>query len=391
VEEVPLRQSPVHRLGHQELVEVVTDARRVLIISQVPPPFHGSTVMTLVTQRMLGSWAIEDHLVDRRFSKSVTEVGQFSKRKVFEAFSIVFRLIRALLSGRYDTCIFFVTNRKFSFIVDVALSEVLRWSQITVVAYVHTLGYRELAQKNRIYAWAVKRLLGSAKHVVVLGPTLIADVKDHVSGEIHVVPNTPLDVPSIDAAPNSTVGVRVLFLSNLIPEKGIDDFISCAISLARSNSQVTFSIVGAASFAGQLEQIANRLVLEGLQHQIKVVGQVDHHQKWEILNETDLLVFPSVYEFEAQPLTIIEAGACSVATIAYQTGGIQDIVINGVNGLLVAPGNADALEESIQRLISNRDELDALRSGARRHFEEALSFDRFRSQWHDILAVKGKK
>lgn len=369
----------------------MTEVQPVLIISQIPPPHHGSTVMTLVAQRMLDSWGIEHHLVDRRFSRSVIEVGSFSIRKVVEAFSIVFRLIQAITSGRYGTCMFFVTNRKFSFAVDVFLSEILRRSSITVVAYVHTLGYLELAQRNRIYAWGVKRLLGAAKHVIVLGPTLIADVREYVVGKIHVIPNTPLDVPNFEGETNLTKDVQILFLSNLIPEKGIDDFLTCAISLAQINGQVKFSIVGASTFVGQLDQISNRIVLEGLQNQIEVVGQVDHQRKWEILQSTDLLVFPSIYSFEAQPLSIIEAGACSVATIAYQTGGIQDIVIDGINGRLVAPGDVAALERGMQRLISNREELRALCRGARSHFDEVLSFDCYRDKWHEIFAVEGTK
>jgi len=272
-----------------------------------------------------------------------------------------------------------------SFVVDVVLSEALRWSNVSVIMYVHTLGFDRLAKKNRVTAWAVKRLIGSASHVVVLGPSLVADVEAYVRGELHILPNTPLDVPATERGIAASNKVRVLFLSNLMRSKGIDDFVSCALSLAPLNENVTFSIVGGESFLGQSQGINDLVSAHGLQEQIEVVGQVGHDRKWGVLQETDLLVFPSIYPFEAQPLTIIEAGASSVATIAYRTGGIPDIVISDVNGLLIDAGDVVALEMSLQRLISDGDELERLCRGAKTHFDEKLSFGRYRQQWHEVL------
>lgn len=341
--------------------------------------------MTLVFQKMLDSLGLTNHLIDRRFSRNVAEVGCFSPRKACEAVSIFCRLVRAIFSGRYDTCVFFVTNRTLSFVVDVVLAEVLRWSKISVVMYVHTLGYDQLAKKNMVSAWAVKRLIGSASHVVVLGPSLITDVKKYVRGEIHVIPNTPLDVPANAGELKVSDHVRVLFFSNMIADKGIEDFVTCALSLAPLNDNVTFSIVGGENFIGQIEGIIALVSAHGLHDRINVIGHVGHDRKWKVLDDTDLLVFPSIYEFEAQPLTIIEAGSRSVATIAYSTGGISDIVIDDVSGVLVDAGDVVALEASIQRLISDREELERLCLGAKTHFDEQLSFTRYQQQWRVIF------
>src|SRR5690606_17277143 len=85
----------------------------VVVISQLPPPTHGSTLMTKVFLEVLDDLGIEWRLVDRRFSRTVGEVGSFKLRKVGAAAGLVTRLLTRLLRRRPAACIFFVTTRPF--------------------------------------------------------------------------------------------------------------------------------------------------------------------------------------------------------------------------------------------------------------------------------------
>lgn len=111
---------------------------RVVVISQLPPPIHGSTIMTETFLRTLDELGHNWRLVDRRSSSSVAEVGKFGFRKLASAFWMPFRLLREMLSFHPVAVVFFPTNRTFSFLVDWALSEVLRWFRVRRINYLHT-------------------------------------------------------------------------------------------------------------------------------------------------------------------------------------------------------------------------------------------------------------
>ncbi len=189
---------------------------RILVISQVPPPVHGSTLMTAFLIDLLRERGDLVRLVDRRFSRSVSEIGRFSLRKVMSAAALPIRLLFSLLVFRPDAVIFFATNRTFSFLVDVVMSAVLRITRAKKIFYLHTRGFSSLRERSPIFRRLVRGLFDTADVVVCLGPSLAADVAGVWSGPIALIPNAtqpPTELPSQD-------GSHVLYLSNLIPEKG---------------------------------------------------------------------------------------------------------------------------------------------------------------------------
>ena len=78
-----------------------------------------------------------------------------------------------------------------------------------------------------------------------------------------------------------------------------------------------------------------------------------------MLRESDVFVLPSY--FEALPVGVLEAMACGVPVVATSVGGIPDVIEDRVNGLLVEPGQPDALARAIVTILTD----DALRSRLR--------------------------
>jgi glycosyltransferase involved in cell wall biosynthesis len=356
----------------------------LIVISQLPPPVHGSTVMTQVLLQALGELGEEAVLVDRRFSTSIEDVGAFTLRKVAAAVGLVARLARASGGRRPRIAIFFITTRLASFLVDCALAEVLRLRRVKTIAYVHARGYRELAARGRWMARRVARLLGNAHTVVCLSESLVADVAPWVSSDrVVCIPNTPLEVPANagrgggDAPPSDIV----LFLSNLLPDKGAADFIAMAALASRELPSARFDIAGAPTddaYAAELKNAAADVAAS-----VHFLGPLGGEAKWRALRDASVLVFPSWDD--AQPLTIAEAFAMGTPVVAYETGGIVDMIVDGRQGYLVPQGDVAGLARRVQELVGEPRRRAALSDAAMATFHDQYSHDVYRRRWRELL------
>ena len=106
----------------------------------------------------------------------------------------------------------------------------------------------------------------------------------------------------------------------------------------------------------------------GLAHCVRLVGYQQNVPEW--LAAADINVLPSFYE--GLPLTILEAMASGVPTVASNVGGIPDALEDGVSGLLVPPGDPQKLAEALFRLLNDHEMRNRIKreshSRALRHF-----------------------
>jgi glycosyltransferase involved in cell wall biosynthesis len=365
---------------------LIVARRAIVVISQLPPPTHGSTIVTKILIDVLGRLEEPVQLVDRRFSTTVGEVGSLSLHKVLAVPSLLWRLLVAL-SGRPSMCIFFCTNRPFSFLVDVMLGEALRLFRVPTVNYIHTRGYSELAARGVVWRILVSRLVGNAKRTVCLSPTLVSDVAEYVdASSISVIRNTA-EVPV--PLPQRSVDGPVLFLSNLLAEKGADVFVDMAILLCARSAELTFALVGSSADPGLTDALKRQVRDAGLGDRIRFEGPLFGQEKWNRLAQSRLLVFPTRYRFEAQPLTIIEAFSCGVPVVASDVGAIGELV-NSSNGELLDEVTGEEAAAVVLKLLGDEPRLRAVSLGARASFERDHSLSVFTAAWASVIDLARK-
>jgi len=341
--------------------------------------------MTEHLVRSLQSMGHDVKVVERRFSKSISEVGRFSLRKVASAAWMPARLLGAVTMRRPDVVIFFVTNRTFSFLVDVLLTGVLRLTKTPRILYVHTSGWRHLSRQSKLMGSLARFTFNGARAVVTLGPRLGDDVRGVVGdAPVRFIANTT-NTPSRRLIKDVGSGpLLVRYISNLIPAKGVIDFVQLAEVLISEGLPIRFEIYGATADEAFQRKVEARVTALGSE-QLVLRGHVSNEQHMvRILESTDVLVFPSVYEFEAQPLTIVEAVAHGVVVAAYDIGGVADVASNEY-AFVTSPGAVDGLAGFVRRMHENRSELNRLSRAAQVHFEQHLSPARFDQEWASVL------
>jgi glycosyltransferase involved in cell wall biosynthesis len=135
-------------------------------------------------------------------------------------------------------------------------------------------------------------------------------------------------------------------IGRLDPAKGYNHLINTMKSLILKTSSVNLLIVG----EGELEEPLEEQVHHNeLSKEIKFAGL--RNDIPEILSACDIIISSSLWE--GLPNVVLEAMAAGKPVIATSVGGTPELVVNGETGLLVPPGNPEALENAILYLSDN--------------------------------------
>ena len=128
-------------------------------------------------------------------------------------------------------------------------------------------------------------------------------------------------------------------------------------------------VVGSGPERQQLMWLAQQL---GLRESVQWVGFQREAYKWYAY--FDVLALPSI-KGESFGIVLIEAMAAGVPVVATNIGGVPEVVADGRTGLLVPPGNSEALAEKIGYLYHHREHAKALANEARKEVELRFRHD----------------
>jgi len=160
-------------------------------------------------------------------------------------------------------------------------------------------------------------------------------------------------------------GVRILFVGLVCKEKGVYELLRVFHELCKRYRNVKLTIVG----RGELELVRELARNLGISDRVKLMGQVPHHQMPLIYNSADIFVLPS--HFESFGIAALEAMSCGLPVITtYQMEGSHEFVKDGVNGLLIKPGDVDELAKKLSTLIEDEELREELSRRARKTAEE---------------------
>ncbi|MDR3572001.1 MAG: glycosyltransferase family 4 protein [Candidatus Pacebacteria bacterium] len=225
----------------------------------------------------------------------------------------------------------------------------------------------------------VDRLFVESAGIIVLGKYWSKLVTDHVpevEDKIIVLPNAT--APIRFARVSATDGrVRISFLGELGQRKGTPQLVEALGRLASRQDWVA-TIAG----NGEVPETIARAEQLGIEDRVKVPGWLDSTAASEVLRGTDIFVLPSFAE--NLPMSILEAFACGIAVIATPVGAVADVIAHESNGLLVPPGDVDALTDALLRLIEDGKFRDFLGAAAKRDHVKHYEIDAYVSRLTDI-------
>lgn len=170
-------------------------------------------------------------------------------------------------------------------------------------------------------------------------------------------------------APRMTV---ITYIGRLVYGKGVQDLLSIFPKL---KGNVQLLIVGDGPYRGELEALARQVNTSN----IVFLGEQRPENIPSILKGTDIFVNPSYSE--GLPTSVLEACAAGCAVVATDVGGTDEIILDGLTGFLVKPGDQQGLTEKVNFLLENKSMRDTLGKNAKAYVIDNFSWDRIMGQW----------
>jgi glycosyltransferase involved in cell wall biosynthesis len=179
--------------------------------------------------------------------------------------------------------------------------------------------------------------------------------------------------------PERAAYARIGVLGRIAPEKGQLTFVQAARIAARSNPGLRFIICGGpviaeAAYFDQVRAEAGSLI----------DFQPWTHDLPNFFSGIDILAVPSE-AIDANPRVILEAYSSGVPVIAFDSGGIRELLDDGVTGILVREHSADALASAITHAVLTPSLLREFAEAGRRRWEQHYTLARFQSEICDVL------
>lgn len=179
-----------------------------------------------------------------------------------------------------------------------------------------------------------------------------------------LIPPNAAARPSAPSAP-----LRFGILCRMTPEKGIDVLLEALRLYGARHGHLDFVFAGSGVLEDKIRAALAEKALQGVRLQTTFDSPVD------ILSQLDVFVHPSLSD--AMPMAVAEALMCGVPCIVTRVGGLPDLVRDGREGLVIAPGCAEDIVSAMERFAAlTPTERDAFRARARARYDDVCRPER---------------
>lgn len=242
---------------------------------------------------------------------------------------------------------------------------------VRVIAHLHGSEFRQFVASQPPWRQRlIRRQLEACACVIVLSASWAQLVREIApAASVVEVPNH-VDLPVLaDARPAGGHEPVVLFLGLVGDRKGVFDLLP-AFAQALGESPAMRLVVAGNGEVARAGRMAQELGIGG---RVQFPGWVEGAAKESLLVSADIYVLPS--HNENFPVSVLEAMARSLPVITTRVGGIPELVRDGVDGILVEPGDVAALAAALVALASDAGLQRRLGASGRSRIEAAYCPD----------------
>ncbi|HZJ40981.1 MAG TPA: glycosyltransferase family 4 protein [Candidatus Saccharimonadales bacterium] len=163
--------------------------------------------------------------------------------------------------------------------------------------------------------------------------------------------------------------------------KGVNILLNSLPSL--DQRKWNLKIVGDGDLRSEYETLAARL---NLSKRVEFTGKLSDSELIKALQNSDLLILPSINNNEAFGLVLIEALACGVPVIASDLPGVRSVFENKREGLLVIPNSIEDLNRKLEFILKNETQRQEMAKAARRLALRKYDQEAMKQKYENLFA-----
>lgn len=358
--------------------------KKILIYGQLPPPQHGSNIMTLTLFEALKKLDFNVKVSNKGFSKQIREVNKITLVKFFRFFSVLLAYYRDLVRFRPDLVVFFISATRLGLFVEGIFTALTNFFHVPYVLYIHNNGHKAIYWQGNLGRWIIRRVFNEAKACIVLGKVFEKDISSFYKKKMYVLPNCLLKTLT-EKGKKTDQFINVLYLSNLYESKGIFTLVRSIPEVLLNKKKVMFFIAGPWQDNSVKKRVLSYIERNKITKYVHFFGGIYGDQKEALFQKSDIFVFPSHYPFEAFGLVNLEAMQVGIPVITTNIGALHEMVLDGQTGFVIPPKNPDILAEKINLLVNDPHLRRKLGNEGKARFASIYSFDAYSSNVQEIL------
>ncbi len=225
------------------------------------------------------------------------------------------------------------------------------------------------------------RAFRAADGLVACSASVIAELQEICPGaaaRCHLVYNGA-NLPDLEPGAPPSGPPRILCVGRLVPEKGFETAVRAFAMLRESVPAAELWLVGEGPERQSLEAMAREA---GLGREVHFWGRLKPDRVWRLLEQSRVVFVPS--RREAFGLVALEAALAGRPVVASSTNGLREVVVDGLTGCLVPPGDPSAMAAAAVPLMLNPALAARMGSVARRRARALFGAERCADAYDDL-------
>jgi glycosyltransferase involved in cell wall biosynthesis len=299
------------------------------LVGAFPPPHHG---VSNANVQMLERF-VRASFDARRVDLSSGNVGQPWAR-LKRAFRAIGAAMTLLLSRKFPDVVYLGASGGLGRVYDVVILLAARARKARIVIHHHS--YRYVNKRDLLESAVVRAAGASALHILLCEHMRTSFCDQYAVDRISttVLSSAMLAERAIRAMPGrlrSRVDA-IGYLGTLSPEKGISEFLAITSSVRGSGAKLLAHIAGPSADRASSAAVADLVTRDP---STRYWGPLHGAEKVQFLDSVDVLIFPSRYPHEAEPLVVYEALAAGIPVVSTRVGCLR--TLESSSGVFVLP------------------------------------------------------
>jgi len=355
---------------------------KFLIIGPQPNPITGLSLANSIVLKYLPIYTDNSiELIDTNYQVLKEDLGKFSFKKVFHYMKQYKDISKIKSADKIYITIgqtFFGVLKYYPYFL---FSKIWK-KEIIVHLHGSHLG-NQYESLSGIKKTIFKKILSMTNKAIVLSESLKYNFTPFINKKnIYVLENFVEDFLFNDSLEKDLKSLKIIYLSNLMKEKGILDLLDSLILL--KNKNIPFE----AKIAGGIDQVMEKTInekLNQLKGNVSYLGLVYKEEKKELLEGGNIFVFPTYYSMEGQPISLFEAMATGNIILTTKHAGIPDVFEDNKNGFYIEKNSPESIMEKLIDMNKNLEKYEYISSQNIKEAKEKYRVKSFINKLDKIL------